>query len=352
MGFLVLSFSNCKKNDYQDQIAKSSKDTSYRYFSSDAQPVLNLAKDTNFLIDGIQHHLNIEVKTHNDFIVSYNQIFTEGDSIIKEIYKGFDCSYIFTLYDDSNHLIFKKVFHKSDFVDIISLDALAQTNAILPNFKGYYNKFDALIFDINFWIPNSDVGVDCFVMINSKGDILEKSMSNYHGGCGCSDEPTLSEDSSSFLTCYKYIKASPFKSISLEKPNQNIVSARFLSNKYTLIIYEYDSLKLKENATIIDTEGNLIHSFEYHGYYCTLDHWVPMTNLSQNQTFYLLDHIDEEYRLLVLPKTNPTKTNTIPIDQLQKDTSQINKVFFELSTIVKSYKFNLDTTTNKISIAF
>lgn len=345
--------SGCSHDDNVKESDNIKGDTSYRYFSSDSINDGEFVMDTSFLIYGTKHHLRIEAQTHKKLMVNYSLVYKEGDSIVKEIYKGYDCTYSFSLSDASDKLIYKKVFHKSDFKELISFDALVQTNAILPKFMGYNSKFQALLFSVSFWIPNSGVGNDCFLMLDTKGEVIEKSQSNYYGGCGCSDVPTTSEDSSLILTCSKLISSSPVKSILLDNKAHEIVAVKFISNEHILVIYEHDTTDFKPNAFIIDREGRQLCQFEYRGYYCTLNNWVPMTFLIRNQTYYLLDNVNEKYSLLYFSKTNPTKIASIPIDQFRShvDTGQKAYLPFELSTIVVRYKFYMDTITNTISVS-
>ena len=129
--------------------------------------------------------LSYSAKIEPSKLFYHTDIYADKGKNHKDVYKGFNATYTISLTDNLGKSIFSKTLTKDNFKEIFDGSILTRTDSRLPNFIGYLNNFNSFLFTIDFWVPDSDVGGQCFFMINKIGDLTENSLNNYYVGADC-----------------------------------------------------------------------------------------------------------------------------------------------------------------------
>ncbi len=302
-------------------------------------------KDTVLTINNQKFNLSYSAKIEPSKMISYPYIYSEKGKVYKNIYKGYNATYTISLTDSFGKIVFSKILTKDNFKKIFDGDILTRTEAFLPNFIGYLNNFNAFLFTIEFLVPDSDVGGQCFFMINNKGAIIENSMNNYYGGGDCDGEIEIPMSGDFILTCRKILNKNG-KNINITKEKFWQIGTKLINENTILVIQDYNDTTNVQNAKFIDNFGKILKSFKYNGYYNTLGYTVPMYFDSLNNNFILLD--EEQKNIRIVNKNKPLLTYTVAFNKMKSfnNDKQENELVFDLNTEFSNNTFAFDTLTN------
>jgi hypothetical protein len=334
---LVLGCKSEKKESAQKISIK--KDTTVNINISEFNNLIEKS-DTSIFISGNKFNLSYSAKLDTSKKMTHEDIFTHEGKAIKEITKGFNCTYTFTLKDKLGNIIFNQSLEKKDFNEEVDPSILTESDASLPMFLGYLEPFEAFVFQIFFGIPDSDIGGDCLIMLNKKGELIEKSLNNYISGT--EGEIEISNEKRTILTCRKILNSNG-KNLSIADNNKWQIKTKLLNDNSILVIQEFDKKNKILNAKIIDNFGNLIYSFNYNGYYETLGYNCPSYYNQELKRYFLLD--EKLKKITIINLENPASSFVVDFKNIQTFKKDIkpNEKVFEIETEEIGYKISYDS---------
>lgn len=345
LGIILTSCNNrtTSKNDSSNQTL--SADTIINeYNSTDHKTVLE-KKDTTLIIDNDKFILSYSAKIETSKLFYHTDIYTDKRKNYKDVYKGYNATYNISLKDNLGKFIFSKILTKDNFREIFDGGILTRTDSKLPHFIGYMNSFNSFLFSIEFWVPDSDVGGQCFFMINNKGELTENSMNNYYGGADCDGEIEIPTNENFVLTCRKILNTNG-KNIEISDKRFWQIGTRLINDNTILVIQEHNDTTNIQNAKLIDNYGKTLKSFTYKGYYEVLGYTVPMYFDSLSSNYILLDK--EQKNIRVINKKKPLSTYTFNFNKMKPYNNEKleSELVFDLNTEFSNNTFTFDTLTN------
>lgn len=302
-------------------------------------------KDTFLLIANKKFTLSYTAKIESSKLFNHTDIYSVKGKNYKDVYKGYNATYIISVEDNLGKTVFSKILTKDSFKEIFDGGILTQTDAILPYFIGYLDNFNSFLFIIDFLVPDSDVGGQCFFMINKQGEIIENSLNNYFGGSDCDGEIDIPTTGDFILTCRKILNANG-KNIEISDKRFWQVGTKLINDNTILVIQEHNDTTNIQNAKLIDNFGKTLKEFTYNGYYDVLGYTVPMHFDSLKSNYILLDEVQKNIR--VINKKQPLTTFTIEFEKMEtfNNDKLENELVFDLNTEFSNNTFTFDTLTN------
>lgn len=350
--FLIISFYcflvSCgnDKTINQGSNQKIVNDTISNEFDYSVITKISERRDTSLLIDNIPYTLTYSALLDTTKKLVVIERYSKKGKNYKDIYRGYNAIYNITLRNNTSKIVFSKTLTKNDFKDIFIESIATQSNANLPHFMGFLPTFNSFIFTIDFWVPDSDVGGQCFFIINKNGEIKHNSMNNYFGGADCDGEVEIPKNENFILTCRKIINSNG-KTIDISDKDRWQVGTKLINDNCILVIQDYDTTK-KPNTMLIDIDGKILKRFIYQGYYEILGYRVPMHFDSLTSNYFLLD--EELKNVRIINKNYPTSTFTVAFDEMEASNNdkKENEIEFKLNTEMTENTFYLDTISNQM----
>lgn len=277
---------------------------------------------------------------------SYTEVYSKEGKNYKDIYFGYEAIYTVELHDSKDNEIFKTYINKENFKGLFDGMILTVSDASLPQYLGYQRKFNSFLFTVYFYKPESDVGDQCFFMIDRNGEVKHLFWTNYLGGPNCNGDVNVSEDGLTILTCTKIIRYDG-KAIDISAKKLMQVSTHIINDSCMLVIQEHNDTTNRNNAILMNAEGNVLQKFTYKGYYSELEYYTPIYFDSLTHHVYLLDETAENVR--IIDQYQPLKSSTVSFDILQKSgaAKMSRERTFDISGQTKKYTFLIDTITGK-----
>jgi hypothetical protein len=345
LGSILTSCNNetTTKNDNTNQTVSSDTITN-EYEATDHKTVLE-KKDTILVIDNEKFTLSYSAKIEPSKLFYHTDIYADKGKNYKDVYKGYNATYTISLTDNLGKPIFSKTLTKDNFREIFDGSILTRTDSRLPFFIGYISNFNSFLFTIDFWVPDSDVGGQCFFMINKEGKLTENSLNNYYGGADCDGEIEIPTNESFILTCRKVLNANG-KNIEISDKRFWQIGTKLINDNIILVIQDHNDTTNIQNAKLIDNFGKTLKAFTYKGYYEVLGYTVPMYFDTLNSNFILLD--EEQKNIRVINKNQPLSTYTIAFDKMKSfnNDKRESELVFDLNTEFSNNTFAFDTLTN------
>ena len=277
--------------------------------------------------------------------------------------RGYQGRFTFTLHDGSGRQVFRRQLRKTDFFKSAGGDIVTESEALLPELLAYSAPFGALVFTLDFMVPDSDVGSQVVLLLDLTGRVLR--LSDGRGpGSGPDCDPALTTDGRALLTGSELLRPHQ-PPLRLTKPDADLAGAFLLSDTTLLVVYAPGKSHLIQspgapetygrtptqqqlrapNAYVRHTHnGRVLSRFRYGGFYQELGYTIPRHYLPGTATHYLLDE-QRGLRLVPLAKANlPTEVRFAamkPYTPPQKPT----EVRFELQSSGSGFAFYVDTTS-------
>ena len=345
IAIIMCLFSACKEQAPEKVFTINSskaQDTLYNVVTKPYIDSLYIKKDT--IIENNRYLLTYEAAMDTLKKVSYTRNTHQGD----KVYNGYDIRYTITVKEHNGKKRFKKIFTKDDFKSVICEDALALTNACLPQFIGYHKGFDAFLFILNFWIPDSDVGDECFLMLGKDGQVIEKFHDAYYGGGGHGGTIEFPNNAAFILTRSKILNTNG-KNIDLSEGRKTVVHTKLINDDTILVIDELTDNVNENNARLINNYGEVLKTFTYKGYYNMLGYIVPSYTEKNTGTYILLD--DELKNLRLISRKEPTNIVTVPFKApVLPAMNREHEVSFNIDTEFTLRTFAMDTFKKTIRL--
>jgi Domain of unknown function (DUF4738) len=348
---ILMCLTACKKEAGPSKADNSIQqtDTVYENHVATVYGPLTQKKDTLITINGSAYKIERRAVMDTLKKVVYNEAILRGGKAYKSVYNGYDITYSISLSEGSGNKLFSKTFTKSDFEEIIGRDALAKAMVELPHLHGYHPGFKALMFTLDFWIPETDIGDQCFIMISMDGKVMEKSYNNSYGGGGPDGTIEVPANNAFVLTCAKILNTNG-KVVDLIDGLKTVAHTKLINDNTILVVYDpAEEGDTKDNARLIDSHGKVLKTFTYKGYYDLLGYVVPSYLEEHTGTYIMLD--DRLDNITVIPQGNPLGIFTVPFTTLRETkTNPENEVTFDINTETSEQTFAIDTVTKAIRL--
>ncbi len=344
-GIILTSCNNgtTTKNDNSNQTV--SADTIINECNSTDNKAVLEKKDTVLIIDNQKFTLRYSANIEPSKLFYHTDIYIGKGKHYKDVYKGYNATYTISLTDNLGKSVFSKTITKDNFREIFDGGILTRSDSKLPNFIGYLNSFKSFLFTIEFWVPESDVGGQCFFMINKKGELIENSLNNYYGGSDCDGKVEIPTTKNFILTCRKILKSNG-KNIEISDKRFLQVGTKLINDNTILVIQEHNDTINIQNAKLIDQNGKTLRAFTYKGYYNVLGYTVPMYFDTLNGNYILLD--EEQKNIRVINKKQPLSIYSVAFDKMKPFNNDKfeREIVFDLNTEFSNNTFTFDALTN------
>lgn len=319
-----------------------------------------VAADTLVLLNGQPYHLLMAAETDSTHRLTATYEDTPGHP---ERVHGFEGYYTLTLRDRNGQQVFRRQLRKAAFFKRVGADVVTESEAYLPQFLGYSRPLGALVFTVDFMVPDSDVGGQVVLLLDLAGNVLRLSEGRGPGG-GPECEPALSADGSALLTGSELLRPGrpPMR---FERPDAELVGASFLSDTTVLVVYAPGKSHLIRFADGMEGYGRTptvqqqrapnafvrhIHSgrvlrrFRYQGFYEEMGYTIPGFQLRATATHYLLD---EKRGLYLLPLGGTGVPVEMRFTAMPRFTApkKLAEVRFEIHSAEASFAFYVDTSS-------
>ena len=318
------------------------------------------ALDTAIVLNGQSYRLRLEAETDSTQRLKTTYQPYPGHY---EQARGYQGRFTFTLRDGSGRPVFRRQLHKADFYKVAGQDIVTESEAYLPELLAYSAPFGALVFSLDFMVPDSDVGSQVVLMLDLTGRVVCIS-DGRSPGTGPDCEPALAPDGRALLTGSELLRAHQ-PPLRLTRPNADLAGAFLLSDTTLLVVYAPGKTHLIQapgepetygrtptaqqlrapNAYVRHTRnGRVLSRFRYGGFYEELGFTIPRYYLRATTTHYLLD---EKRGLRLLPLAPPAQPTEIRFAAMTRYTppQKPAEVRFELQGSGTGFAFYVDTTS-------
>ncbi|GAA4355568.1 hypothetical protein GCM10023185_18510 [Hymenobacter saemangeumensis] len=278
----------------------------------------------------------------------------------REQARGFEGRFTFTLLDSTGGQVFRRVLQKQAFYKVGNKDVVIESEAFAPELLGYSAAFGALVFNLPFMVPDSDVGGNVLLLLDLKGQVLRICKGEAVGGPEVA--VGLSSDGRALLTPDELLRPGR-PPLRLDKPDADLAGAFFLSDTTLLLLYEPGKSRARKlpdgsyaygrdpspqqlrapNAFVRHTvSGRELARFRYRGFYEELGFSIPWHFLRATATGYLLD---ERQGLYVLPRAAPAQVALVRFAQMSAvgRKAKPTEAHFELYGENGHFAFYIDT---------
>lgn len=314
-------------------------------------------------INGQDHRLLLQARNDSARPLSTVAYFSDDDRARQHPaqVRGFDGRFTFTLRDAAGQQVFQRQLRKADFAKVGTSDIVVESAVTTPAFLGYSAALGALVFTVDFAVPDSDDGFQAVLLLNLKGQVVRLSQGRGLGG-GPDCDPALAGNGQVLLTDSEIIRPGLLP-LRLARPGADLAGAFFLTDTTVLAVYDPgknrpvrlpDGLLSYErratpqqrqapNAFVVRVaDGQVINKFHYRGYYEGMGYSVPHHCLPATHTCYLLD---EKRGLYLLPAAALGPPVTVKFAEMSRFVSPqwAREVRFELQGEDAQFAFYADT---------
>ncbi len=314
--------------------------------------------DTAVLFGGQPYRLRLEAET--DSLERLKTVYQPypGHS---EVARGYQGTFTFTLHDHDGQALFRRRLRKADFYKAAGPDIVTESEAYRPELLAYSPAFGAMIFTLDFMVPDSDVGAQVILMLDLNGRVLRISDGRDPGG-GPDADPALTPDGRALLTGSELLRPGQ-PPLRLRRADADLAGAFLLSDTAVVAIYAPGRSHLIQNPGEPDTygrtptrqqlsapnvlvrhirTGRVLTRFRYAGYYEELGFTIPRAYVAG--IHYLLD---EQRGLRLLPAAAPARTSELRFAAMPRYVApqRRHEVRFELQSAGSGFAFYVDTTS-------
>jgi hypothetical protein len=345
LGIILLSCNSSPTLKIEKNNETVISDTVLNMDKSTENKVVVEKKDTVLFIENKKCTLSYSAKMDISKLFRFTEIYIDTGRIHKDIFIGYNATYTISLKDSVGKSIFTKSLTKDNFSGKFYGRNLAESNCRLPQFKGYVNSFKSFLFTIDFDVPDSDIGDECFLMINNRGEIIENSVNNHFGGGSSDGEVEIPTNENFVLTCRKIINVNGQK-IEIADKSVDLVGTKLINDNIILVINQYSETKANQNAKLIDNFGKTLKSFTYKGYYVGLGYNFSICYDSIKGNYFLID--EELKNLRVINKKEPLSTYTVSFNKMKpfNNDKLESEILFIMYAEISTYTVTYNSLTN------
>ena len=321
--------------------------------------------DTAVVFNGQPYRLRIEAETDSTERLKTTYQPYPGHT---EVARGYQGHFTVTLHDHDGQALFRRRLRKADFYKAAGQDIVTESEAYRPELLAYSPAFGAMVFTLDFMVPDSDVGAQVILMLDLNGRVLRISDGRDPGG-GPDADPALTPDGRALLTGSELLRPGQ-PPLRLHRADADLAGAFLLSDTAVVAIYAPGRSHLIHRPGEPDTYGRIptrqqlsapnafvrhirtgrvLTRFRYGGYYEELGFTIPRAYVAG--IHYLLD---EQRGLRVLPAAAPARTSELRFAAMPRYVApqRRSEVRFELQSAGSGFAFYVDTTSQQPRIRY
>ncbi|MDQ2794302.1 MAG: hypothetical protein M3Y12_09895 [Bacteroidota bacterium] len=278
-----------------------------------------------------------------------------------EVARGYQGRFTFALHDAAGQQVFRRQLRKADFYKSAGQDIVTESEAYRPELLAYSAAFGALVFTVDFMVPDSDVGAQAVLMLDLTGRVLRISDGRAPGS-GADCDPALTPNGRALLTGSELLRPGQ-PALRLHRADADLAGAFLLSDTTVLVVYALGKSHLIHAPGEPDTygrtptpqqqrapnaqvrhiaTGRVLSRFRYAGFYEELGYTIPRGYVAG--THYLLD---EQRGLRLVPAGAPARTSEVRFAAMPRfaPPQRRSEVRIELQSSATSFAFYVDTTS-------
>ena len=278
--------------------------------------------------------------------------------------RGYQGRFTFTLHAPDGRQVFRRQLRKADFYKAAGQDIVTESEAYRPELLAYSAAFGALVFTLDFMVPDSDVGAQAVLLLDLSGRVVRISDGRAPGG-GADCEPALTPNGRALLTGSELLRPRQ-PPLRLHRADADLAGAFLLTDSTVLVVYALGKShpiyapgapetygrtptpqqQRAANALVrhIGT-GRVLSRFRYNGFYEELGYTIPRAYAAG--VHYLLD---EQRGLRLVPAAAPARTSEVRFAAMPRfvPPQRPAEVRFELQSAGSAFAFYVDTTSQAL----
>ena len=320
-----------------------------------APPVL---LDTAVVLNGQRYRLHLEAETDSTQRLKTTYQPYPGHF---EVARGYQGRFTFVLHDAAGQQVFRRQLRKADFYKAAGQDIVTESEAYRPELLAYSPAFGALVFTLDFMVPDSDVGAQAVLMLDLTGRVVRISDGRAPGS-GADCDPALTPNGRALLTGSELLRPGQ-PALRLHRADADLAGAFLLTDSTVLIVYALGKSHLihapgepdtygrtptrqQQQAANVQVRhihtGRVLSRFRYTGFYEELGYTIPRAYAAG--IHYLLD---EQRGLRLVPAAAPARTSEVRFTAMPRfvPPQRRTEVRFELQSSSRAFAFYVDTTS-------
>lgn len=302
--------------------------------------------DTLILMNGKRFRLNVECELDSSKRIIFNENYPENHILYQYTTVGYQAYYNFSLYDGTK-TIFRTKLSKEDFKKAY-YGLVIESGAYLPQFLHYNKSFNAIVFEVPFYINESDVICNALLVIGLDGKVKIVDHLASSSGNSANYSVQMTKDKSSLIS-RNSIYHSDGNSVDFTKNSKSSLMGTDVFDDCLLVVYDYDSKKHPKNAYLKDYNGKTLLNFEYTGWTGGLGY--SFLRKKVKNAYYFIDEVNKQ--LTRLRKENGKwNYRNLPFSNMEDydDVKRASEVEVDLTTETAPFVFYIDTVSGKIRI--
>jgi hypothetical protein len=275
--------------------------------------------------------------------------------------RGYQGRFTFTLHDAAGQQVFRRQLRKADFYKAASQDIVTESEAYRPELLAYSPAFGALVFTLDFMVPDSDVGSQAVLLLDLTGRVLRISDGRAPGS-GADCDPALTPNGRALLTGSELLRPQQ-PPLRLHRADADLAGAFLLTDTTMLVVYApgkahlihapgepdtYGRTPTKQQRQAPNAQvrhigtGRVLSRFRYTGFYEELGFTIPRAYVAG--VHYLLD---EQRGLRLVPAAAPARTSEVRFAAMPRfvPPQHRHEVRLELQSAGSGFAFYIDTTS-------
>ena len=314
--------------------------------------------DTAVVLNGQRYRLRIAAETDSTQRLKTTYQPYPGHF---EVARGYQGHFTFALHDAAGQQVFRRQLRKADFYKAAGQDIVTESEAYRPELLAYSPAFGALVFTLDFMVPDSDVGSQAVLLLDLTGRVVRISDGRAPGS-GADCDPALTPNGRVVLTGSELLRPQQ-PPLRLHRADADLAGAFLLTDTTVLVVYALGKSHLIHEPGGPDTygrkptpqqqrapnaqvrhigTGRVLSRFHYAGFYEELGYTIPRGYAAG--VHYLLD---EQRGLRLVPAAAPARTSEVRFTTMPRfvPPQRHNEVRLELQSSTNSFAFYVDTTS-------
>lgn len=314
--------------------------------------------DTVVVVNGQPYRLRLEAETDSTQRLKTTYQPYPGHY---EQARGYQGRFTFTLHAPGGQQVFRRQLRKADFYKVAGQDIVTESEAYRPELLAYSPAFGALVFTLDFMVPDSDVGSQAVLLLDLTGRVVRISDGRAPGG-GADCDPALTPNGRALLTGSELLRPQQ-PPLRLHRADADLAGAFLLTDSTVLVVYALGKSHLIHAPGEPDTygrtptpqqqraanaqvrhipTGRVLSRFHYTGFYEELGYTIPRAHVAG--IHYLLD---EQRGLRLVPAAAPARTSEVRFAAMPRfvPPQRRTEVRFELQSSGSGFAFYVDTTS-------
>ena len=314
--------------------------------------------DTAVVLNGQPYRLRLEAETDSTQQLKTTYQPYPGHY---EQARGYQGRFTFTLHAPDGRQVFRRQLRKADFYKAASQDIVTESEAYRPELLAYSPAFGALVFTLDFMVPDSDVGAQAVLMLDLTGRVVRISDGRAPGS-GADCDPVLTPNGRALLTGSELLRPNQ-PPMRLHRADADLAGAFLLTDSTVLVVYApgkshlihapgapetYGRTPTRQQQQQANAQvrhictGRVLSRFRYTGFYEELGFTIPRAYAAG--VHYLLD---EQRGLRLVPAAAPARTSEVRFAAMPRfvPPQRRTEVRLELQSAGSGFAFYVDTTS-------